>query len=97
MSRLSWRFGALCAAAIATSAPLIAQGQGAAPRAGVRAPEKPLPLEAGRTFSLDTREGTWLSLDVSPDGTTIASTKALVLPRVQAPKVKPAQPSAVTG
>ena len=31
------------------------------------------------------------------DGTTIASTKALVLPRVQAPKVKPAQPSAVTG
>ena len=72
MSHLSWRFGALCAAAIATSAPFIAQGQGAAPRAGARAPEKPLPLEVGRTFSLDTREGTWLSLDVSPDGTTIA-------------------------
>ena len=31
------------------------------------------------------------------DGTTIASTKALVLPRVQAPKPKPNRPSAVTG
>ena len=72
MSRLPWRFGALCAAAIATTAPSIAQGQGAAPRSGARAPEKPLPLEVGRTFSLDTREGTWLSLDVSPDGATIA-------------------------
>ena len=71
MFRLSRRFGALCAAAIATTAPLVAHGQSAAPRGGARAPEKPLPLEAGRTFALDTREGTWLSLDVSPDGRTI--------------------------
>ena len=71
MFRLSRRFSALCAAAIATTAPLVAHGQSAAPRGGARAPEKPLPLEAGRTFALDTREGTWLSLDVSPDGRTI--------------------------
>ncbi len=71
MSRLPWRFGALCAAAIATTAPCIVSGQGAAPRAGVRPPERPLPLDPGRTFTLDTREGTWLSLDVSPDGATI--------------------------
>ena len=71
MSRLPWRFRALCAVAIATTTPHIAQGQGATPRAGARPSEKPLPLEAGRTFSLDTREGTWLSLDVSPDGTTL--------------------------
>ena len=30
-----------------------------------------LPLEPGRTLSLDTDEGTWISVDVSPDGETI--------------------------
>jgi len=30
-----------------------------------------LPLEATRTISIDTDEGTWLSLDVSPDGQTV--------------------------
>ncbi len=30
-----------------------------------------LPLEPGRTISIDTDEGTWTSLDVSPDGATI--------------------------
>ena len=33
---------------------------------------KNLPLEAGRTVHLKTDEGTWMSLDVSPDGKTIA-------------------------
>ncbi len=33
--------------------------------------KKDLPLEAGRTFSLSTDEGTWISLDVSPDGNQI--------------------------
>ena len=41
------------------------------PRAGARPAEKPLPLEAARSFALDTREGTWLSLDLSPDGQTL--------------------------
>ncbi|MGH7540666.1 MAG: amidohydrolase family protein [Gemmatimonadota bacterium] len=30
-----------------------------------------LPLEAGRTFRLNTDEGTWISVDVAPDGGTI--------------------------
>ena len=33
--------------------------------------DKPLPLEAGRTVSFTTDEGSWLSLDVSPDGQTL--------------------------
>lgn len=32
---------------------------------------KDLPLDAERSVSLETNEGTWLSLDVSPDGETI--------------------------
>ncbi|MEY3349752.1 MAG: hypothetical protein RLY46_1791, partial [Bacteroidota bacterium] len=32
---------------------------------------KNLPLKATRMFDLKTEEGTWTSLDVSPDGTTI--------------------------
>ena len=33
---------------------------------------KDLPLEAERTISFNTSEGTWMSVDVSPDGQTIA-------------------------
>ena len=32
---------------------------------------KDLPLESGRMISFSTNEGTWISLDVSPDGNTI--------------------------
>lgn len=32
---------------------------------------RPLPLEATRRYALDTREGTWLSVDVSPDGQSV--------------------------
>lgn len=32
----------------------------------------PLPLEAERSIAIDTDQGTWMSLDVSPDGQTIA-------------------------
>lgn len=35
-------------------------------------PKKALSLEPGRTLHLKTDEGTWLSLDVSPDGKTVA-------------------------
>jgi Tol biopolymer transport system component/imidazolonepropionase-like amidohydrolase len=34
--------------------------------------KKPLPLEPGRKIRLQTDEGTWISLDVSPDGKQIA-------------------------
>jgi len=37
----------------------------------VSRPNKDLPLEAARTLSLDTDEGSWMSLDVSPDGRSI--------------------------
>ena len=33
--------------------------------------EKSLPLEATREITIDTQEGTWLSLDISPDGQTL--------------------------
>ena len=34
-------------------------------------PRQDLPLQSGRTINLDVDEGTWISLDVSPDGQTI--------------------------
>lgn len=34
--------------------------------------KKPLPLEAERSIRINTDNGTWMSLDVSPDGKTIA-------------------------
>ncbi|HEV7350424.1 amidohydrolase family protein [Telluribacter sp.] len=37
-----------------------------------KAKEAPLPLKAERTLEFTSREGTWMSLDVSPDGKTIA-------------------------
>ncbi len=51
--------------------PLALSAQGGAPRAGGRAAEAGLPLAAARQYALDTREGTWLSVDVSPDGQTL--------------------------
>lgn len=35
------------------------------------APDAGLPLTGGREITIDTREGTWLSPDISPDGSTI--------------------------
>ena len=35
------------------------------------ADDRDLPLDPERTFSLDTDEGTWISVDVSPDGETV--------------------------
>ena len=34
--------------------------------------KKDLPLEAGRKVAIKSSEGTWMSLDISPDGKTIA-------------------------
>ena len=59
----------LAVAVLALCTTLQAQQPGAA-RSG-RPEERPLPLDAARQFTLDTREGTWLSLDVSPDGSAI--------------------------
>lgn len=57
----------LCVALLA-AAPLGAQPAGP-PRNGAAA--RPLPLEATRRYALDTRDGTWLSVDVSPDGQSL--------------------------
>ena len=54
-----------CAALLAIAAgPLTAQGPAATPAAT-------LPLKTARTHTFTATEGTWLSLDVSPDGQTI--------------------------
>jgi len=57
---------ALLAAATAASAP----GQ-ARPAGGSAERERPLPLQASRKATFTATRGTWMSLDVSPDGRTI--------------------------
>lgn len=56
------------AAALLAALPLGAQAPAPRPQG---AAARPLPLEATRRYALDTREGTWLSVDVSPDGQSI--------------------------
>ncbi len=66
MCRISCRVALLCLLT-AAAAPV---GHAAA-QAGDRGNGARLPLEVGRTVSFTTSEGSWLSLDVSPDGSTI--------------------------
>jgi len=47
------------------------QGPGGPAVPGGREPPKPLPLEAARKATFTATRGTWVSLDVSPDGQTI--------------------------
>ena len=55
-----------------TAAVLVAVAAGgAAAREGSGSDSPDLPLEPARTLSLDTDEGTWISVDVSPDGGTV--------------------------
>ncbi|MBU6365095.1 MAG: PD40 domain-containing protein [Gemmatimonadetes bacterium] len=51
--------------------PLVVPAQGAPSRGGGRGAEPTLPLAPARRYALDAREGTWLSVDVSPDGQTL--------------------------
>ena len=53
------------AAAVATPASALQQQE---PSDTTKAGKKGLPLEPGRTLSYTATEGTWMSLDVSPDG-----------------------------
>ena len=53
---------------IATAAPIPGQAQA---RGGGGGRERPLPLESARRARFTATEGTWMSLDVSPDGSTI--------------------------
>jgi Tol biopolymer transport system component len=65
------RFRALAALALTTFAAGPAAAQAPARPAGPRTPPKPLPLAEARKASFTATEGTWISLDVSPDGRTI--------------------------
>ncbi len=61
---------------IFTISAVVAQDEKKEPKADTVKKEKPkkkldLPLEVGRTIPIKTNEGTWMSLDVSPDGKTI--------------------------
>jgi len=59
---------------IGPSAPAAAAQEDEAPRAaetGAKEKDPPLPLEAAREVRFTTDEGSWISLDVSPDGRTI--------------------------
>ncbi len=63
---------ALLAAPLATFAPAsVARAQAAADSTRRTAPDTELPLIPTRALSFSTDEGTWLSLDLSPDGSTI--------------------------
>ncbi len=56
----------------ATTIPLIAQDEPVdADSTEEKISNGDLPLEAGRTFPFDLNEGSWISLDVSPDGESI--------------------------
>ena len=58
--------GVLAVLLLVTRAALLAQDREDRPK-----PQKNLPLKSERSIEFDTDEGTWLSLDVSPDGKTI--------------------------
>ena len=70
MYRPVCRAFAVAALSLLTVSPSAAQ-EPAAPAAARSATRKPLPLEATRTLSLTTSKGSWMSVDVSPDGQTI--------------------------
>ena len=55
----------------AVLAAVLVATSGAAAQEGSWSDSPDLPLEAARTLSLDTDEGTWISVDVSPDGGTL--------------------------
>ena len=50
---------------------LAAQEKAEEPADSIKKATKELPLEPQREISFDTQEGTWISLDVSPDGKTL--------------------------
>ena len=58
-------------AGLLVAAPLVAQGPPGPPGARPGGPPAPLPLAAARKAEFKATKGTWISLDVSPDGKTI--------------------------
>ena len=66
MTRRSIALAAFAALLVAPAAPAAAQGPGAG-----ATPAVGLPLKTARTHTFTTTQGTWISLDVSPDGQSI--------------------------
>ena len=71
LSRLIPALGFFVAFAAAQSTSAAAQAPARAAAARDTAKKKDLPLAAARTASFTTSKGSWISLDVSPDGRTI--------------------------
>ena len=75
MLRLSLSPTRLCGFLLLTVAllahPVAAQEAGGAPPDSTKQKEKPLPLMPARHVAFTTDEGSWMSVDVSPDGTTL--------------------------
>jgi Tol biopolymer transport system component len=69
--RLTATLLALALATASTSSALAAQEGGATARDSASKKAKGLPLEPARTIAFTTRKGTWMSVDVSPDGSTL--------------------------
>ncbi|MDF2774942.1 MAG: WD40-like beta Propeller containing protein, partial [Geminicoccaceae bacterium] len=69
--RIAFRFSlaAMTVATMAFPVPSVAQRADSAGRPGGRGAE--LPLKSSRTVRFTTDEGTWMSLDLSPDGRTL--------------------------
>ncbi|MEO6444746.1 MAG: amidohydrolase family protein [Gemmatimonadaceae bacterium] len=67
--RLTTSLAAVLAATLVPALPLAAQGAPGGPTGGT--PPVTLPLKSTRTHTFTTTKGTWLSLDVSPDGQQI--------------------------
>jgi len=66
-----WTRAAIMGAALVTLVVTPAVSQAARPGAAGSSREKPLPLAAPRKATFTATEGTWMSVDVSPDGQTI--------------------------
>ncbi|MDQ3996857.1 MAG: amidohydrolase, partial [Gemmatimonadota bacterium] len=70
-SRLAPALALAVALAVAAPFPVAAQGPDTAAAARDTARKNDLPLTAARAASFTTSKGSWISLDVSPDGRTI--------------------------
>ena len=71
MARSSVLLSLVLASALGMSVPAAAQDSARTVAAAQQGRSRDLPLDAARTITIDTDEGSWLSVDVSPDGKTI--------------------------
>ena len=69
---MRWFLASITVFTVSSALPMFATSALAAQSPdSTREKDAPLPLEGGRTIHFDMTEGSWISLDVSPDGRTI--------------------------